>query len=151
MPHFIHLHTHSYYSFLEGVSSPVQLVQAALENDIPALALTDKGLTREAAYQIVQTAAMKARASGKNLKDLIFDDKQVRRYLSPKEITQAFDVNFKDQQESDNIITDLETVLSLAREDFNVYPEERSEIFGDLTIEGFLQPCLDCPIVVFSV
>ena len=48
---------------------------------------------------------------------------------------QAFDVNFKDQQESDNIIIDLETVLGLAREDFNVYPEERSEIFGDLTIE----------------
>lgn len=48
---------------------------------------------------------------------------------------QAFDVNFKDQQESDNIITDLETVLGLAREDFNVFPEERSEIFGDLTIE----------------
>lgn len=48
---------------------------------------------------------------------------------------QAYDVNFKDQQESDNIITDLETVTGLAREDFNVYPEERSEIFGDLTIE----------------
>lgn len=48
---------------------------------------------------------------------------------------QAFDINFKDQQESDNIITDLETVSSLAREDFSVFPEERSEIFGDLTIE----------------
>ena len=43
MSSFIHLHTHSYYSFLEGVPSPVQLVHAALENGIPALALTDKG------------------------------------------------------------------------------------------------------------
>jgi len=48
---------------------------------------------------------------------------------------QAFEVNFKDQQESDNIITDLESVLGFAREDFNVFPEERSAIFGDLTIE----------------
>ena len=48
---------------------------------------------------------------------------------------QAFDINFKDQQESDNIITDLETVLGHSREDFNVFPEERSAIFGDLTIE----------------
>lgn len=48
---------------------------------------------------------------------------------------QAFDVNFADQQESDNIITDLETVLAMAREDMNIFPEERSEIFGDLTIE----------------
>lgn len=48
---------------------------------------------------------------------------------------QAYDVEFSDQQESDDIITDLETVISFAREDFNVFPEERSAIFGDLTIE----------------
>ncbi len=48
---------------------------------------------------------------------------------------QAYDVSFQDQQESDNTITDLETVLEYAREDFNVFPEERSAIFGDLTIE----------------
>jgi len=44
-------------------------------------------------------------------------------------------MDFQDQQESDNIITDLETVSTFSREDFNVYPEERSYIFGDLTIE----------------
>jgi len=47
---------------------------------------------------------------------------------------QAFDMNFANQQESDKIITDLETVTGLAREDFNIFPEERSQIFGDLTI-----------------
>ena len=48
---------------------------------------------------------------------------------------QAYDMEFVDQAESNEIITDLEVVLSKAREDFNVYPEERSAIFGDLTIE----------------
>jgi len=48
---------------------------------------------------------------------------------------QAYDVAFKDQPESNAIITDLETVIGYAREDFNVFPEERSAIFGDLTIE----------------
>ena len=48
---------------------------------------------------------------------------------------QAFDVAFKDQPESNSIITDLETVVGFAREDFSVFPEERSAIFGDLTIE----------------
>jgi DNA topoisomerase-6 subunit A len=48
---------------------------------------------------------------------------------------QAYDVAFKDQAESNNVITDLETVADFAREDFNVFPEERSAIFGDLTIE----------------
>jgi len=48
---------------------------------------------------------------------------------------QAYDVAFKDQAESNNVITDLETVANFAREDFNIFPEERSAIFGDLTIE----------------
>ena len=48
---------------------------------------------------------------------------------------QAYEMKFQDQQESNNIITDLETVLGLSREDFNIFPEERSAVFGDLTIE----------------
>jgi len=48
---------------------------------------------------------------------------------------QAYEMKFTDQQESNNIITDLETVLGLSREDFNIFPEERSAVFGDLTIE----------------
>lgn len=49
--------------------------------------------------------------------------------------SQADAMEFVDQSESDEIITDLETVLSRAREEFKIYPEERSAIFGDLTIE----------------
>src|SRR5215472_10408717 len=48
---------------------------------------------------------------------------------------QAYEMDFQDQQESDNLITDLETVSGFSREDFNVYPEERSAIFGDLTVQ----------------
>jgi len=49
--------------------------------------------------------------------------------------SQAFAIDFEDQGESDNIIVDLEAVLSRPREDFHVFPEERSSVFGDLTIE----------------
>jgi DNA topoisomerase-6 subunit A len=48
---------------------------------------------------------------------------------------QAYDVFFKDQSESDNIITDLETAIEHSRESFHVFPEERSAVFGDLTIQ----------------
>ncbi|MGA2784069.1 MAG: DNA topoisomerase IV subunit A [Candidatus Bathyarchaeia archaeon] len=48
---------------------------------------------------------------------------------------QAYEMSFTDQAESDDIITDLETVLGHQRENFNVFPEERSAIFGDLTIQ----------------
>ena len=38
---FCHLHTHSYFSFLDGLASPRQLAQAAAQANMPALALTD--------------------------------------------------------------------------------------------------------------
>src|SRR6266852_8437345 len=47
----------------------------------------------------------------------------------------AYEIDFQDQQESDSLITDLETVTGFSREDFNVFPEERSAIFGNLTVE----------------
>ncbi len=47
---------------------------------------------------------------------------------------QAFDVEFMDQAESDELITDLEVLTRMAREGLNIYPEERSAIFGNMTI-----------------
>ena len=52
---------------------------------------------------------------------------------------QAFEMTFQNQQESNNIITDLETLTGYAREDFSIFPEERSAIFGDLEI-GYTVP-----------
>ena len=49
--------------------------------------------------------------------------------------SQAFAIEFDNQSESDNIIVDLEAVTSRPREDFHIFPEERSTIFGDLNIE----------------
>lgn len=48
---------------------------------------------------------------------------------------QAYRIDFEDQDESDEMITELESIVKMPREDFNIYPEERSAIFGDLTIE----------------
>ena len=45
------------------------------------------------------------------------------------------DIEFTGQPESDNIITDLEVALNRPREDFGIFPEERSTIFGNITIE----------------
>lgn len=40
---FVHLHTHSHYSFLDGLSKVPELVKRAKEFGMPALALTDHG------------------------------------------------------------------------------------------------------------
>lgn len=43
---FVHLHTHSYFSFHDGIASPADLAQAAARHGMEALALTDHdGLT----------------------------------------------------------------------------------------------------------
>lgn len=49
--------------------------------------------------------------------------------------SQAFAIDFENQSESDNIIVDLEAILARAREEFHIFPEERSAVFGDLDIE----------------
>lgn len=41
MSTFVHLHTHSYYSLLDGCPSPGDLARAAAQAGMPALALTD--------------------------------------------------------------------------------------------------------------
>ena len=41
MKSFVHLHTHSYYSFLDGICSPEELVLAAKKSAMKAIALTD--------------------------------------------------------------------------------------------------------------
>jgi len=49
--------------------------------------------------------------------------------------SEAFGIEFSDQHESNEIVSDLETALGIPREDFMIYPEERSAVFGDLVIE----------------
>ncbi|MHA1916954.1 MAG: DNA topoisomerase IV subunit A [Candidatus Ranarchaeia archaeon] len=49
--------------------------------------------------------------------------------------SEADGIKFKNQRESDDIVTDLETILESPREDFMILPEEKSAIFGDLTVE----------------
>ncbi len=54
---------------------------------------------------------------------------------------EAFGVRFKDQDESDRIVTDLECILGIPREEFGLYPEEHSSIYGPVvmryTVPGY--------------
>ena len=43
MDKFVHLHTHSHYSLLDGLSKIDQLVEKAKELEMDALAITDHG------------------------------------------------------------------------------------------------------------
>ncbi|MEW6726266.1 adenylosuccinate lyase [Desulforudis sp. 1088] len=58
------------------------------------LALVDKGLTREEAYQIVQRNAMESWNSQEPLKDLLARDADVQQYLSRAELDEIFDYRY---------------------------------------------------------
>ncbi len=50
------------------------------------VALTEKGLSRDVAYDIVQRCAMESWSSEKSFKEALLEDKEVLEYLSPEEI-----------------------------------------------------------------
>lgn len=58
------------------------------------LALTDKGLSREDAYELVQKNAMMSWKKGLDFKKLLLKDKVVRRHLTSKEIQHIFNLDY---------------------------------------------------------
>lgn len=58
------------------------------------LALIDKGLSRENAYELVQKNAMESWNTGTCFIDLLLADKNIREYLSEEEIREIFDLKF---------------------------------------------------------
>ena len=53
--------------------------------------LTEKGLSRDRAYDIVQRCAMKAWESEKSFKETLLEDEEVMKYLTKEEIEKALD------------------------------------------------------------
>lgn len=78
----------------ERMKQNIEISQGLTFSQRLLLALIDKKLTREQAYQIVQAAAMKARVSGKHLKELILADKKAKKHLSEKEIEEVFNIKY---------------------------------------------------------
>ncbi len=58
------------------------------------LALVDKGLQRDDAYDIVQRNAMMSWKKGVDFKNLLLKDKEVKKYLQAKEIREIFDLTY---------------------------------------------------------
>jgi adenylosuccinate lyase len=58
------------------------------------LALIEKGLSRDAAYDIVQRNAMKSWKTGVQFKKLVLKDSAVKKYLSSQEIESIFNLEY---------------------------------------------------------
>ena len=58
------------------------------------LRLIEKGLTREKAYALVQRCAKRVWEEGFTLREAVLEDKQILKYLNPKEIKSVFDYDY---------------------------------------------------------
>jgi adenylosuccinate lyase len=69
----------------------IELTQGIIFSQRVLLALVDKGLRREEAYEIVQANAMKAWEKRKSFLSLLDQDKRIARHLSKEELKSLFD------------------------------------------------------------
>ncbi|HDQ16816.1 MAG TPA: DNA polymerase III subunit alpha, partial [Candidatus Vogelbacteria bacterium] len=72
---FVHLHTHSHYSLLDGLSKIDDLIDKALEYEMPALAITDHG-------NMYGAIEFYKKATAKNIKPII----GVEVYIAPRSL-----------------------------------------------------------------
>jgi adenylosuccinate lyase len=56
--------------------------------------LTEKGLKREMAYELVQRNALKVWEKDQVFKDLLLQDEEVGKYMEPREIEEIFNVDY---------------------------------------------------------
>jgi adenylosuccinate lyase len=59
------------------------------------LKLIEKGLSREEAYKVVQTCAMKVWETGKEFKEILKSENQIKKYLSVNEIDLICDLQVR--------------------------------------------------------
>ena len=78
----------------ENMLKNLNLTRGLIFSQTVLLKLTEKGMSREDAYQLVQTSAMKVwEDSTKNLKDELVNSLEVKKFLSKEEIDGLFDSN----------------------------------------------------------
>jgi len=76
----------------ENMKRNLERSGGAIFSERVLLALVEKGLSRDAAYRIVQRHALNARKDGGDLKGELLQDPELRPYLSPQEIEAVWDV-----------------------------------------------------------
>jgi adenylosuccinate lyase len=58
------------------------------------LKLADRGLERQEAYEMVQRNALKVWETGRDFQSLVLEDKEIRKYLSRKDIAEIFSLEY---------------------------------------------------------
>ncbi len=78
----------------ENMKKNLDKTQGLIYSQRILLELAKRGISREIAYNIVQKNAMRAKQNGKNFKDLLTADKDIKKYLTAKDINSIFNVKY---------------------------------------------------------
>ncbi len=78
----------------DNMMKNLKLTRGLVYSQRVLLALTDKMPSREEAYKIVQTLAMRSWENKSDFKDLLKSSSEVMKYLNPKEIDTLFDISY---------------------------------------------------------
>jgi len=78
----------------ENMMKNLEKMQGLVFSQYFLLQLTQKGITRERAYALVQRNAMRVWAEGRAFKDILLEDEEFREYFTDEEIEKAFDYNY---------------------------------------------------------
>ncbi len=73
----------------ERMRANLEATQGQAMSESVMIALTRKGMGRQEAHKLVREAAMKARAEGRHLKDVLKAHRQVKDHLTDREIDEA--------------------------------------------------------------
>ncbi len=71
----------------------MRISRGLFHSETVMLALVEKGLSRETAYQYVQRNAMAVWKRGGDFQEILRQDRDIRKYLSAKEIDECFDLS----------------------------------------------------------
>ncbi len=82
------------YVYPKGMKENIDRSYGLYNSQRVMIALIKNGLTREDAYGIVQRDAMKSWKKGVEFKKLLLKDKEVRKYLTVREIGNIFDLGY---------------------------------------------------------
>ncbi len=84
--------------FPENMERNLNATRGLIHSQQVLLALTEKGVTREEAYRLVQRNAMQCWETGRNLKELLLADRDVMAILTAGDLDKAFDLtrHFRD-------------------------------------------------------
>lgn len=79
--------------FPENMRRNLGLTRGLIHSQQALLLLTEKGMTREAAYRVVQRNAMQCWKTGEHFKELLSKDPEVAAVVTPKELDAVFDLS----------------------------------------------------------